>query len=82
VQDRPARRGPLWLKSKARVADPTIEPDRRLGRGADDQNRRTAAWQTRPLPDRATTVAFSDVTARRAGTGLAQREAALKESRH
>ena len=71
----------LWLGLKARVADP--DPESRVpisgeGRTADG---RTAAWQTRPLPDGATLVAFSDVTARRElEQALAQREAALKES--
>ncbi|WGM32725.1 ATP-binding protein [Brevundimonas sp. NIBR11] len=71
----------LWLGLKARVADP--DPESRVpisgeGRTADG---RIAAWQTRPLPDGATLVAFSDVTARRElEQALAQREAALKES--
>ncbi len=71
----------LWLGLKARVADP--DPESRVpisgeGRTADG---RIASWQTRPLPDGATLVAFSDVTARRElEQALAQREAALKES--
>lgn len=71
----------LWLGLKARVADP--DPESRVpisgeGRTADD---RIAAWQTRPLPDGATLVAFSDVTARRElEQALAQREAALQEA--
>ncbi|MBU2378300.1 MAG: PAS-domain containing protein [Alphaproteobacteria bacterium] len=71
----------LWLGLKARVADP--DPESRVavsgeGRTSDG---RTAAWQTRPLPDGATLVAFSDVTARRElEQALAQREAALSES--
>ena len=71
----------LWLGLKARVADP--DPESRVpisgeGRTSDG---RIASWQTRPLPDGATLVAFSDVTARRElEQALAQREAALKES--
>ncbi len=71
----------LWLGLKARVADP--DPESRVavsgeGRTTDG---RVAAWQTRPLPDGATLVAFSDVTARRElERALAQREAALSES--
>jgi len=71
----------LWLGLKARVADP--DPESRVavsgeGRTTDG---RVAAWQTRPLPDGATLVAFSDVTARRdLEQALAQREAALSES--
>jgi signal transduction histidine kinase len=65
----------LWLGLKARVADP--DPESRVaisgeGRTVDG---RVAAWQTRPLPDGATLVAFSDVTARRGlELALIQRE--------
>lgn len=71
----------LWLGLKARVADP--DPESRVaisgeGRTTDG---RAAAWQTRPLPDGATLVAFSDVTARRElEQALVQREQALAES--
>lgn len=71
----------LWLGLKARVADP--DPESRVavsgeGRTTDG---RVASWQTRPLPDGATLVAFSDVTARRElEQALAQREAALLEA--
>lgn len=71
----------LWLGLKARVADP--DPESRVavsgeGRTSDG---RIAAWQTRPLPDGATLVAFSDVTARRElEQALAAKAAALDES--
>ena len=71
----------LWLGLKARVADP--DPESRIavsgeGRTADG---RLASWQTRPLPDGATLVAFSDVTARRdLEQALAAKAAALDES--
>ena len=71
----------LWLGLKARVADP--DPESRVaisgeGRTVDG---RIAAWQTRPLPDGATLVAFSDVTARRElEEALAAKAAALEES--
>lgn len=71
----------LWLGLKARVADP--DPESRVaisgeGRTTDG---RIAAWQTRPLPDGATLVAFSDVTARRElEQALVEREQALAES--
>jgi signal transduction histidine kinase len=71
----------LWLGLKARVADP--DPESRVpisgeGRTADG---RIAAWQTRPLPDGATLVAFSDVTARRElEQALVAKAAALEES--
>jgi len=71
----------LWLGLKARVADP--DPESRVaisgeGRTADG---RMASWQTRPLPDGATLVAFSDVTAQRElEQALAAKAAALEES--
>ncbi|WP_024354429.1 PAS domain-containing sensor histidine kinase [Brevundimonas naejangsanensis] len=71
----------LWLGLKARVADP--DPESRVpiaGEGRTEDGR-SAAWQTRPLPDGATLVAFSDVTARRGlEQALAAKEAALAES--
>lgn len=71
----------LWLGLKARVADP--DPESRIavsGEGRTEDGR-LAAWQTRPLPDGATLVAFSDVTARRElEQALAAKEAALAES--
>jgi len=71
----------LWLGLKARVADP--DPESRIavsgeGRTADG---RIAVWQTRPLPDGATLVAFSDVTAQRElEQALVAKAAALEES--
>ncbi|GAA0640291.1 PAS domain-containing sensor histidine kinase [Brevundimonas lenta] len=71
----------LWLGLKARVADP--DPESRVpisgeGRTTDD---RIASWQTRPLPDGATLVAFSDITARRGlEHALAAKAQALEES--
>ncbi|MDQ7813448.1 ATP-binding protein, partial [Brevundimonas sp.] len=71
----------LWLGLKARVADP--DPESRVpisgeGRTADG---RIASWQTRPLPDGATLVAFSDITARRGlEQALAAKAQALEES--
>ncbi|MBU1383717.1 MAG: PAS-domain containing protein [Alphaproteobacteria bacterium] len=71
----------LWLGLKARVADP--DPESRVpiageGRTTDG---RIASWQTRPLPDGATLVAFSDITARRGlEQALAAKAQALEES--
>lgn len=71
----------LWLGLKARVADP--DPESRVpisgeGRTTDG---RIAAWQTRPLPDGATLVAFVDITARRGlEQALAAKAQALEES--
>ena len=71
----------LWLGLKARVADP--DPESRVpiageGRTTDG---RIASWLTRPLPDGATLVAFSDVTAQRGlEQALAAKAQALEES--
>lgn len=71
----------LWMGLKARVADP--DPESRVpitGEGR-TQDGRVVVWRTRPLPDGATLVAFSDETARRAlEQALAEKEAALAES--
>lgn len=71
----------LWMGLKARVADP--DPESRVpvsGEGR-TQDGRFVVWKTRPLPDGATLVAFSDETARRAlEQALAEKEAALAES--
>lgn len=72
----------LWMELKARIADP--DPESRVPIAGESRlsDGRVAAWLTRPLPDGATLVAFSDVTARRElEQALAQREAALEESR-
>ena len=71
----------LWLGLKARVADP--DPESRVpiageGRTTDG---RIASWLTRPLPDGATLVAFSDVTVQRGlEQVLAAKAQALEES--
>jgi len=71
----------LWLGLKARVADPDPESRIAVSGEARTTDGRIAAWQTRPLPDGATLVAFSDVTARRElEQALAAKAAALEES--
>jgi signal transduction histidine kinase len=71
----------LWLGLKARVADPDPESRVAVSGEARTTDGRIAAWQTRPLPDGATLVAFSDVTARRElEQALAAKAAALEES--
>jgi len=71
----------LWLGLKARVADPDPESRIAVSGEARTSDGRIAAWQTRPLPDGATLVAFSDVTARRElEQALAAKAAALEES--
>lgn len=71
----------LWMGLKARVADP--DPESRVpitGEGR-TQDGRVVVWRTRPLPDGATLVAFSDETARRdLEQALSEKEAALAES--
>lgn len=71
----------LWLGLKARVADPDPESRVAISGEGRTEDGRIAAWQTRPLPDGATLVAFFDVTARRElEQALAAKEAALAES--
>ena len=71
----------VWLGLKARVADP--DPESRVPISGECQTRdgRTLAYQTRPLPDGATLVGFSDISARRdLEKALGEKEAALMES--
>jgi len=71
----------LWLGLKARVADPDPESRVPISGESRTEDGRLASWQTRPLPDGATLVAFSDVTARRdLEQALAAKAAALDES--
>ena len=71
----------LWTELKGRVTDP--DPTARIAvtGEARTSDRRTFAYQSRPLPDGATLVAFGDVTARRElERALDQRSAALSET--
>ncbi|WP_292052944.1 MULTISPECIES: sensor histidine kinase [unclassified Brevundimonas] len=71
----------VWMGLKARVADPDPESRIPVHGEARTQDGRYVVWKTRPLPDGATLVAFSDETARRAlEQALAEKEAALAES--
>jgi signal transduction histidine kinase len=68
----------FWRSLKARITD----PDPALRAAAAGEIRTAdggwAAWQSRPLPDGATLIGFTDVTgARRLEDALAEREAAL-----
>ncbi|MCR5873611.1 PAS-domain containing protein [Phenylobacterium sp. J426] len=71
----------FWRELKGRVADP--DPSARTPmtgetRTSDD---RIVEYRSRPLPDGATLIAFTDVTdARRLESALADREAALSEA--
>lgn len=71
----------LWGELKARVADPDPESRAPVSGEARMSDRRIVAWQTRPLPDGATLLAFGDVTARRElEDALEQKKLALGEA--
>ena len=71
----------LWSELKARVADPDPQARVPISGEAKTSDRRTFAYQTRPLPDGATLVAFDDVTARHElEKALIQRSEALAET--
>ncbi|MDP1630179.1 MAG: PAS-domain containing protein [Caulobacter sp.] len=68
----------FWLALKGRVADPDPEARAPTSGEARTSDGRVVAWQSRPLPDGATLIAFADITdARRLEGALADREAAL-----
>ena len=71
----------FWDDLKARVGDP--DPTARVPVSGETRtsDRRTVAFQSRPLPDGATLIAFADVTdARALERALADRSAALEEA--
>lgn len=71
----------LWAELGARVTDPDPESRAPVSGEARLTDRRIVAWQTRPLPDGATLIAFSDITARRElEDALEQKQAALGEA--
>jgi len=71
----------FWRDLKARVADPDPEARAAISGEARTSDRRVIAFQTRPLPDGATLIAFTDVTATRELEGaLANQERALAEA--
>lgn len=71
----------FWRDLKARVADPDPQARAAISGEARTSDRRVIAFQTRPLPDGATLIAFTDVTATRELEGaLARREQALAEA--
>ncbi|HEY0052109.1 MAG TPA: ATP-binding protein [Caulobacteraceae bacterium] len=73
--------GPLWGELQGRVADPDPHARVAVSGEARTTDGRICVWQTRPLPDGATLVAFDDVTAtRQLEKALSQREAALDEA--
>ena len=71
----------FWADLKARVADP--DPQARASIAGEERmsDGRNVQFQTRPLPDGATLIAFTDVTAiRGVEKALADRENALAEA--
>ncbi|HEX7947885.1 MAG TPA: PAS-domain containing protein, partial [Phenylobacterium sp.] len=71
----------FWTELKGRVADP--DPTARMPITGEVQTSddRIVEYRTRPLPDGATLIAFTDVTdARRLESALADREQALSEA--
>lgn len=68
----------FWRDLKGRVADPDPEARAPTSGEAKTSDNRVVSWQSRPLPDGATLIAFADITdARRLEGALADREAAL-----
>ncbi len=71
----------FWREFKARVADTDPQARVPLAGEIKTSDRRIVSYQSRPLPDGATLIAFSDVTATRELEGaLADRSAALEET--
>ncbi len=71
----------FWLDLKARVGDPDPQGRQPVAGETRTSDGRVVAFQTRPLPDGATLVAFADVTAtRRLEQALADRSHALAEA--
>jgi signal transduction histidine kinase len=71
----------FWLGLKARIGDPDPQGRAPVTGEIRTSDRREVAFQTRPLPDGATLLAFSDITATRAlEQALAERSAALAET--
>ncbi len=71
----------FWRELKARVADPDPQARAPVAGEIRTSDRRTVVFQTRPLPDGATLIAFDDVTAtRELEQALVDREGALAEA--
>jgi len=71
----------FWRDLKARVGDPDPRGRAPVAGEVRTSDRRAVAFQTRPLPDGATLVAFSDITATRTlEQAVAERSAALAET--
>ncbi len=71
----------FWTELKGRIADPDPKSRAPASGEVRTSDSRIVAWQSRPLPDGATLIAFADVTdTRRLESALADREAALAEA--
>lgn len=71
----------FWSELKGRIADPDPKARAPASGEARTSDSRIVAWQSRPLPDGATLIAFADVTdTRRLESALADRENALAEA--
>jgi signal transduction histidine kinase len=71
----------FWRELKGRVADPDPSARAPMSGEAKTSDSRIIAYQSRPLPDGATLIAFTDVTdARKLENALTAREAALAEA--
>src|SRR5690606_4259586 len=70
----------FWRELKGRVADPDPEARAPTTGEVRTSDGRIVAYQSRPLPDGATLIAFTDVTdTRKLESALTDREAALTE---
>ena len=71
----------FWKELKGRVADPDPSARMPITGEAQTSDDRMVEYRSRPLPDGATLIAFTDVTdARRLESALADREQALSEA--
>lgn len=71
----------FWRELKGRVADPDPSARAPMTGEVKTSDSRIVAYQSRPLPDGATLIAFTDVTdARRLESALREREAALADA--
>jgi signal transduction histidine kinase len=71
----------FWSELKARVADPDPRARIAMSGEAKTSDDRIVAFQSRPLPDGATLIAFADITdTRRLEKAVAERSAALEEA--
>jgi signal transduction histidine kinase len=71
----------FWSELKGRIADPDPKARAPASGEVRTSDSRIVSWQSRPLPDGATLIAFADVTdTRKLESALADRESALAEA--